>query len=177
MKHTLSSGLWTLVGFCTAVLLSSPLPAGEVKAKVAEADALIVQNPFNKLGKENVAVRVDATTKNPNFHGRGPRGFNVQIVGKNTGSAVMEFCYEVKPKGASSPSILLAGRGICSGTLDTFDVTIPGTYSPKEQGGWFVRVVKNGSVIGVAGSSFKFEEMAGKANTQVLYGGIQADSR
>lgn len=96
------------------------------------------------------------------------RDVRVVVSDNNHGASLVECCYVVE-NSKGEPRVLLAGQSNCPGKDGTFDFRM---QSWDKIAGWFVRLVNDGRVVAVAGSSDKYTAMAANpSQVQVQYGG------
>jgi len=147
--------------FVSFVVLGLALlvPAVAVE-KITSAKAYDPKSP------ENATVGT-AIIRNSFERGMLRRDVRVVVSDNRHGASLVECCYVVE-NGKGEPRVLLAGQGNCTGADGTFDFRM---QSWDKIAGWFVRLVNDGRVVAVAGSSDKFTEMAANpSKIQVLYG-------
>lgn len=157
-------------------VLASAAMAGDVTYPVPRKSALVTSQPFDRMNRENVGVTAKVTGRSVDSGASGSKSLEVSTTGNGFGLVTVEclFVVEAAPETrlAGQQRILSAGQGTTDKAADTFEFVMKTSGSASKLKGWCVRVVKNGVIVGVAGSSPKFEEMAADPKTQVRYGEI-----
>ncbi|CAN5353830.1 hypothetical protein BH09VER1_BH09VER1_28580 [soil metagenome] len=152
------------------VLISASLTlGGEVKFPVPRTAALKIEKPFESFGA--VAPRISVDNTKTKASGYGESVYTVQVTGNKSGTGVIEFWFVNAAR--EVPRILCAGQGTITDTQDSFIFSVGGNgrkYEAKDIKGWFIRLVNNGVIEAVAGSSPKYEAMAADPKTPFRYG-------
>jgi hypothetical protein len=156
------------------IALASAAMAGEVTYPVPKKDALRVEKPFDRMSREQISVTANVTARSVDSGDSTGKTLDVSIAGNNIGGIAVECLYVVEAvpgtREAGTQRILVAGQGYTAEPRDNFQFRVGTLNQSTKLKGWFVRVVRDGAIIGVAGSSPKFEAMAADPKTAVLYG-------
>ena len=154
--------------------LASAATAGDVTYPVQRKSALSVSQAFNRMSRENVGVTANVTGRSVNSGDSTGKTIDVSLRGNGLGQLSIECLYVIEAvpgtSNAGKQRVLVGGQGITDKPSDEFQFHVGTLNQSSKLKGWFVRVVKNGAIVGVAGSSPKFEEMAADPKTEVRYG-------
>ena len=135
-------------------------------ARSATADSTLI--PYDSLGKSNVSVNVELKNRNVSANRNDPSfllsyDVSVRSVASGLGTSEVEF-YVVRNFPGYRPYATLVQRQEAAAGVGTFNFTCDSAqlkgYSEKEIGGWIVRVVRDGMVVGFASSSQKYSDAA-----------------
>ena len=158
----------------------SPRPTPRPSAPPDPRDEIV---PFNRLAKDNIAVQAKQSSSSDRFPdavaSRAPlpvttKIVQVELTAKSTeaGPAVVEFYTVHREKGRdmiSSAKRQTSANGSGSYQFKTLSIVVPpvkatAASAPPSNGafliGWFVRVLRDGKVVGYAGSAPAFDLLA-----------------
>lgn len=157
-----------------SLLIASTALAQEssVKSVFTAADTQRVKTPYNKLAPDNVVVKGVISGGSTGGHKEEiEKELTVTVGGNDFGSCMVEACF-VLQKDNNRNTYPLFAMAAGQATITTKDATIPMKLSVPadiDYKGWFVRVINNGRVVGVGGSSAVMEEMAADPALRVRY--------
>jgi hypothetical protein len=159
--------------FVMACLASSAM-AGEVISPVPTKSKLVVTKPFDRMDRSNVGVSMSTTGRSISPAAGSSKAIDVSITGNALGTVTVELLYvkEAIPgtSNAGEQRVLVAGQATTNEVADKLSFEIAASNGAAKIKGWFVRVVEEGRIVGVAGSSEKFAAMAADPATAVRYG-------